>query len=42
MKPILQEGKAARQNGGAPELKRFETDNFASDERMWLSVFPEL
>jgi hypothetical protein len=42
MKPILQEWKAARQNGGAPELKKFETDNVASDERMWLSVFPEL
>jgi hypothetical protein len=41
MKPILQEWKAACQNGGAPELKKFETDNVASDEWMWLSVFPE-
>jgi hypothetical protein len=42
MKPILQEWKAARQNSGAPKLKKFETDSVASDERMWLSLFPEL
>jgi hypothetical protein len=42
MKPILQEWKAARKNVGAPKLKKFETNNVASDERMWLSVFPEL
>jgi 3'-5' exonuclease len=42
MKPILQEWKAARQNAGAPKLKKFETDNVASDECMWLSLFPEL
>jgi hypothetical protein len=42
MKPILQEWKAARKNPGAHKLKKFETDNVASDELMWLSLFPEL
>jgi hypothetical protein len=42
MKPILQEWKAARKKAGAHKLKQFETDNVASDELMWLSLFPEL
>ena len=42
LRPILEAWKVSREHWGAPNLKKFETDNVASDKGLLESIFEEL